>query len=240
MKKVLLPLIFLVAFASVVLLATNSINSKARIIRPQAAQGNSGRVIRSSASGIKVEEVRQVTLNGHPFVEVTLRNVSNLPATYLHIQHGDSFTEVSFLVGEYLAPQATTVQQFDAHAKTEVVVAAAVYANGSAEGELLPVKKAAFYHDQFLAAVNRYLATTAATRAERRPETEVTARLLAQAAQEPEEKEYRTTGGLAASRFITRTLNAQDGRGQAEKLNNLLLHLQRVQSNTRSTKGGGR
>ncbi len=148
MKKALLPLIILIGLVSVFILISDS---RAKGIPSSAiAQDNSSqRTIRSFVPGIKVEQTRQVTLNGYSFVEVTFRNVSNTPITYLHIEHGDSFTEISFLISEYLAPQATVTEKFEAQATSAIEVAAAVYADGTTEGKELPVKKAAFYHDQF-------------------------------------------------------------------------------------------
>ena len=236
MKKTLLPLIILAGLVSVLMLISNS---RARgVTSPAMAQDSSSqRTIRSFAPGVKVEQARQVKLGGHPFVEVTLRNVSNVPITYLHIEHGGSFTEISFLTTAYLAPQATVVEQFDGQATSAIEVSAAVYADGTTEGKGLAVKKAAFYHNQFLAAIGRYLANIAAARAEHRSDAEVIEQVLSQAAQEPQHKEYRTTGALAASRFIMKTLSVENGVVQADRLTDLLRHFQDVQSTTHATRG---
>lgn len=242
MKKTFLLILILIALASALMFLINSKDTRAREISSSTTvQGTSSeRSVRSSVSGIKVEQVEQITYNGQPFISATLRNVTVNPITYILIRHGNGFTELSFLTSEYLAPQATTIQEFDAQPAEEIVVAAAVYADGTTEGEALPVKKAAFYHDEFLAAAGRYLTTIAATRSERQADADVIARLLTQAAEEPRQKEHRTAGALAFSHFLTQTLKAENGRSQAEKLDHLIHHLQNVQSMTHATRGGRR
>lgn len=238
MKKKLWTLVALSALAmiSMILFKSKELGVRGMTLRSAEVQGSSNtRVIRSSVPGIKVEEIRQITLNGLPFVEATLRNVSNVPITYIQIAHGASFTEVSLLFAEYLGAQETIIKQFDAEPQSDIVIAAAVYADGTVEGEPLPVKQAAFYHDQFLKATDRYLAAVTAARAQHRTDTDVVGQLLEQAAQESSQKDYRTTGALAFSHFLNRTLTADDSRGQSEKLNKLVQHLQRVHSRTRST-----
>lgn len=208
--------------------------------RASVQSTTSQRTVRSSVSDIKVEGVQPITLNSQPFIEATLRNVSVNPVTYILIRHGDSFTELSFLTSEYLAPQATTIQKFDGESSDEIVVAATVYADGTTDGEALPVKKAVFYHNEFLAAADRHLATVAVARAEHLTDADVAARLLKQAEEEPQQKEHRTTGALAFNHYLIRTLKTEDGHTQTEKLDRFVRHLQHLQSNTKATKGGQR
>jgi len=230
----LLALVAILAFAVSILLIAN----RGHVTAHNSAQETpTQRVVRSTVPGVKIDGIRTVTPEGLlPLLEVTFRNVGKAPIAYLSIQQGGSTAEISRLLsGEYIGVQETLVKNFGADSKDEIMVTAVVYADGTAEGEGIALKKATFYYSEFLAAADRYLKTITIARAGRLSDKSTKAQLLAQVEQESNQQEFRTTGALAFAHILTRTLNDENGQSEAEKVNGVLLRLQRLHATATAT-----
>jgi hypothetical protein len=189
-------------------------------------------------TGVRIISTEKTESGG---ISITLQNVSTKPISFvsLFIWERDGVTSalpLPFYSREsgVLEPGETYTHDFGA--PDVPTLAALVYSDGTVEGGGQRLKEAIFFHNTYLNAQNRYLATISAGKAKGDSADLIAGQLRSQAATEAVTKTTRNVGSLRAGRDISFALSEGSGHDPTEtKIEKLRRKFETLQSGRQRT-----
>ncbi|HEY9403878.1 MAG TPA: hypothetical protein VIQ24_14530 [Pyrinomonadaceae bacterium] len=209
---------------------TNRTDAKAQITYLNRAD--------TPVAGVRIISTGKTESGG---ISITLQNVSAKPVSFVSLFFWERNGVTSALPlpfygreGGALEPGETYTHDFG---EPDVpTLAALVYSDGTVEGGGQRLKEAIFFHNTYLNAQKRYLATISAGKAKGNSADLIAGQLRSQAATEAVTKTTRNVGSLRAGRDISFALSEGSGNELIEaKIEKLRRKFETIQSKTQRT-----